>query len=61
MDFLLRDCANVCAWFRAKGLDPEVADEHALFSDLLYSALMLVAVSAARRSRNLKRCNRSTP
>jgi RIO kinase 1 len=38
MDFLLRDCANVCAWFRAKGLDPEVADEHALFSDLLATA-----------------------
>lgn len=38
MDFLLRDCANVCAWFRSKGLDPEVADEHALFSDLLATA-----------------------
>ena len=38
MDFLLRDCANVCAWFRAKGLDPEVADEHALFGDLLSTA-----------------------
>ncbi len=38
MDFLLRDCANVCAWFRGKGLDPDVADEHALFSDLLSTA-----------------------
>jgi RIO kinase 1 len=38
MDFLLRDCANVCAWFRSKGLDPAVADEHALFSDLLATA-----------------------
>ena len=38
MDFLLRDCANVCAWFRSKGLDPAVADEHALFSDVLATA-----------------------
>ncbi len=38
MDFLLRDCTNVCAWFRSKGLDPEVADEHALFTDLLSTA-----------------------
>jgi RIO kinase 1 len=38
MDFLLRDCANVCGWFRSKGLDPAVADEHALFADLLTSA-----------------------
>ena len=38
MDFLLRDCANVCAWFRSKGLDPEVADEHALYADLLSTA-----------------------
>ncbi len=22
MDFLMRDCANVCAWFRSRGLDP---------------------------------------
>jgi len=35
MDFLMRDCTNVCAWFRARGLDPEVADEHALFGELL--------------------------
>jgi RIO kinase 1 len=38
MDFLLRDCANVCAWFRSRGLDPDVADEHALFSDVLATA-----------------------
>ena len=38
MDFLLRDCANVCAWFRSRGLDPGVADEHALFGDVLSSA-----------------------
>jgi RIO kinase 1 len=38
MDFLLRDCANVCAWFRSRGLDPSVADEHALFGDLLSTA-----------------------
>jgi len=38
MDFLLRDCANVCAWFRSKGLDPRLADEQALFSDLLATA-----------------------
>ena len=38
MDFLLRDCANVCAWFRSKGLNPSIADEHALFSDVLSTA-----------------------
>lgn len=36
MDFLMRDCANVCAWFRGRGLAE--ADEHALFSDLLAHA-----------------------
>ncbi len=36
MDFLLRDCTNVCRWFRARGLE---ADEHALFGDLLAHAL----------------------
>jgi RIO kinase 1 len=35
MDFLMRDCHNVCSWFTARGLD---VDEHALFSDLLASA-----------------------
>jgi RIO kinase 1 len=35
MDFLQRDCANVCAWFRARGLE---VDEHALFGDLLAHA-----------------------
>ncbi len=38
MDFLLRDCANVCAWFRSKGMDPSVADEHTLFGDVLATA-----------------------
>ena len=32
MDYLLRDCTNVCRWFRARGLD---VDEHAVFSELL--------------------------
>ncbi|MBZ5737014.1 serine protein kinase RIO [Nocardioides mangrovi] len=31
-DFLMRDCANVCGWFRSRGLD---VDEHALFAELL--------------------------
>jgi RIO kinase 1 len=35
MDYLLRDCTNICGWFRAKGLD---VDEHALFGDLLAHA-----------------------
>ncbi len=35
MDFLLRDCTNVCSWFRARGLK---VDEHELFSELLASA-----------------------
>jgi RIO kinase 1 len=39
MDFLMRDCRNVCTWFAARGLDERVADEHALFADLLTSAL----------------------
>jgi RIO kinase 1 len=38
MDFLMRDCVNVCTWFRARGLDPDLADEHALYADLLASA-----------------------
>ena len=38
MDFLMRDCRNVCAWFASRGLDPDVADEHALFGDLVASA-----------------------
>jgi RIO kinase 1 len=38
MDFLLRDCATDCAWFRSKGLDPAVAEEHRLFADLLSEA-----------------------
>jgi RIO kinase 1 len=35
LDFLLRDCTNVCTWFRARGLD---ADENELFGDLLTHA-----------------------
>ncbi len=35
MDFLLRDCANMCAWFRSRGLD---ADEQELFGDLMAHA-----------------------
>jgi RIO kinase 1 len=35
LDFLMRDCANVCTWFRARGLD---ADEHELFGDLMAHA-----------------------
>ena len=34
-DFLLRDCANVCTWFRARGLE---VDEHDLFGELLAHA-----------------------
>ena len=37
-DFLMRDCRNICSWFVARGLDERVADEHALFADLLASA-----------------------
>ena len=36
MDFLMRDCRNVCTWFQARGLD---VDEHALFAELLASAV----------------------
>ncbi|WP_134767417.1 RIO1 family regulatory kinase/ATPase [Nocardioides sp. 1609] len=36
MDFLLRDCTNMCTWFRQKGL--EDADEHELFGELLAHA-----------------------
>ncbi|MFC6288481.1 serine protein kinase RIO [Nocardioides sp. GCM10027113] len=35
MDFLLRDCTNMCAWFRARGLD---VDEHDLFGELMAHA-----------------------
>jgi RIO kinase 1 len=35
MDFLQRDCANICSWFRARGLD---VDEHALFGELMAHA-----------------------
>ena len=35
MDFLQRDCANICAWFRSRGLP---VDEHALFGELMAHA-----------------------
>lgn len=35
LDFLMRDCANVCRWFRSRGLD---VDEHQLFADLMAHA-----------------------
>jgi RIO kinase 1 len=36
LDFLMRDCHNVCSWFVARGLD---VDEHELFGELVASAL----------------------
>ena len=35
LDFLMRDCANICAWFRRRGLEHPLADEHTLFGELL--------------------------
>ena len=35
MDFLLRDCTNMCTWFRARGLD---VDEQVLFGELMAHA-----------------------
>jgi RIO kinase 1 len=35
MDFLLRDCTNVCRWFRSRGLE---VDEHDVFGELLAHA-----------------------
>jgi RIO kinase 1 len=35
MDFLLRDCANICGWFRGKGLE---VDEQDLFGELMAHA-----------------------
>jgi RIO kinase 1 len=35
MDFLMRDCANICKWFRAKGL---AVDEQELFGELMAHA-----------------------
>jgi RIO kinase 1 len=34
-DFLLRDCANMCTWFRRRGLD---VDEHELFGEVVAQA-----------------------
>ena len=36
MDFLMRDCHNVCTWFNARGLD---VDENDLFGELVATAL----------------------
>ncbi|QIK76953.1 serine protein kinase RIO [Nocardioides piscis] len=35
LDFLLRDCTNVCTWFRARGLE---VDEQDLFGELMSHA-----------------------
>jgi RIO kinase 1 len=35
MDFLMRDCRNVCRWFGSRGLE---VDEHDLFADLVAQA-----------------------
>jgi RIO kinase 1 len=35
MDFLMRDCANICKWFRGKGLS---VDEQELFGELMAHA-----------------------
>ena len=35
MDFLLRDCTNICGWFKARGLD---VDEQVLFGELMAHA-----------------------
>ena len=35
LDFLMRDCTNVCTWFKARGLD---VDENDLFGDLMAHA-----------------------
>ena len=35
MDYLLRDCTNICTWFRSRGLE---VDEHDLYGDLLAHA-----------------------
>jgi RIO kinase 1 len=35
LDFLQRDCANICGWFRSRGLD---VDEHELFAGLMAHA-----------------------
>jgi RIO kinase 1 len=35
LDFLQRDCANICAWFRSRGLE---VDEHVLFGELMAHA-----------------------
>ena len=44
MDFLLRDCANVCAWFRSKGL-ARGRRRARLFSDVLTAAVLRPSAS----------------
>jgi RIO kinase 1 len=34
-EFLLRDCRNLCTWFRRRGLD---VDEHDLFAEVVAQA-----------------------
>lgn len=34
-DFLRRDCVNICTWFAARGLSPEIADPEDLFGSLV--------------------------
>lgn len=34
-DFLRRDCVNICTWFTARGLSPELADPEELFAVLV--------------------------
>ena len=34
-DFLLRDCTNICTWFRRRGLE---VDEHDLFGEVIAQA-----------------------
>jgi RIO kinase 1 len=35
MDLLMRDCTNICSWFRSRGAD---VDEHELFGELVAQA-----------------------
>ena len=35
MDYLMRDCTNVCGWFRSRGMD---VDEQELFGELMAHA-----------------------
>jgi RIO kinase 1 len=35
LDFLMRDCTNICGWFRARGMP---VDEQELFGELMAHA-----------------------